>query len=191
MPDNPVEFQPSLSRCRNLLLILARIHHDPRLRGKCDPSDIVQLTLLKAHTNQDQFRGQTEAEYLAWLRTILVNQIAEALRKYGRQRRNVKLERSLHAEMDDSASRVTSWLAANCSSPSQRVEQREQILAVADALAELPEDQRQAIELHHLQARTLAETAAQMGRSRESVAGLIFRGVKQLRERLARPEGGA
>ena len=58
---------------------------DPRLQGRIDPSDLVQQTLLKAHEKQDQFRGKTDAERLAWLRTILANQMADALRKFRRQ----------------------------------------------------------------------------------------------------------
>jgi len=55
---------------------------------------------------------------------------------------------------------------------------------VASALAGLPEAQREAIVLHYLQDRSLAEIAEQIGRSPAAVAGLIQRGIKQLRVRL-------
>ena len=53
----------------------------PRLRAKLDASDIVQQTILHAHERRAQFRGQTEAEWLGWLRAILANVLAAALRK--------------------------------------------------------------------------------------------------------------
>ena len=53
--------------------------------GRIDPSDLVQQTLLKAHEKRDQFRGKTDAERAAWLRAILADQIADALRRFGRQ----------------------------------------------------------------------------------------------------------
>jgi RNA polymerase sigma-70 factor (ECF subfamily) len=180
----------SFERYRNYLLALARMHYDPRLRGKLDPSDVVQSALLQAHANQGQFKGDSGVELLAWLRAILANELAEAVRRYSRQRRNVKLERSLHAAVDDSATRVASWLAADGSSPSHQAVHREQVLALADALAELPADQRRAVELHHLQGHSLAETAEHLGRSREAVAGLLYRGVRFLRQRLTPPAAG-
>jgi RNA polymerase sigma-70 factor (ECF subfamily) len=185
MLDDPAMLERSLERYRNYLLTLARLHCEPSLRGKLDPSDVVQSTLLQAHVNQGQFRGDSGAEFLAWLRAILANELAEAARRYSRKRRDVKLEKSLHNALDDSATRVASWLAAAVSSPSHQAVRREQLLALADALAELPAEQRRAVEVHHLQGHSLSETAEQLGRSREAVAGLLYRGLRQLRQRLA------
>jgi RNA polymerase sigma-70 factor (ECF subfamily) len=48
----------------------------------------------------------------------------------------------------------------------------------------LPDDQRLAVELHHLRDTPVAEIAAHLGRTEASVAGLLRRGLQKLRELL-------
>ncbi len=173
--------QWELERYRNYLRLLARLQLDPRLRGKLDPSDLVQQTLLQAHQMQGQFRGTTEAEQAAWLRQILVRTMANAVRDLGRLKRDVGRERSLEAAIEESSMRLEVWLASEQSSPSLRAEKNEQLLRLAEALEQLPEAQREAVELHHLRGLSLAELAGQLGRSEGAVAGLLHRGIKRLR----------
>jgi RNA polymerase sigma-70 factor (ECF subfamily) len=78
-----------LERCREYLRMLARLQLHPRLHGKLDASDVVQQTLLSAHANRGQFRGRTEAELLGWLRQILANHLAGAVRQFGAALRDV------------------------------------------------------------------------------------------------------
>ncbi len=163
------------------LRLLARLHLDPKLRGKLDASDVVQQTVLRAHERSDQFRGNTEAEWLGWLRAIQANVMAGLLRRYSAGVRNLGRERSLQAGLEESASRLEHWLAVDQTSPSQRVSRHEQAVCLALALAKLPDDQREAVELHHLHGLTVAEVGERMGRTRAAAMGLIFRGLKALR----------
>jgi RNA polymerase sigma-70 factor (ECF subfamily) len=192
MVNPPQEDVPQpLQRYRDYLRLLARMQLDQRLQAKMDASDLVQQTLLQAHAHHDQFRGGTEQEWLAWLRAILANTLAQANRQFATGARDLKRERSLEAALESSAANVDRWLAANGSSPSEQVGHGEQLLRLAAALSQLPTDQQRVIELHHLKGCPIAEVAELMQRSKPAIMGLLFRGLKQLRRHLQEPEGDA
>src|SRR5262245_54303411 len=98
----------SLEEYRDYLRLLAGLQIDPRLRSRLDPSDMVQETLLKAHEKRGQFRGTTAAERAAWLRSILTNTLADAVRKFNRQKGDAT--RSLEAGLEQSSARLRQWL---------------------------------------------------------------------------------
>jgi RNA polymerase sigma-70 factor, ECF subfamily len=186
----PVVTQPfedlgqPLDRYRDYLRILARTQLDPRLQAKLDASDLVQQTLLQAHARRAQYRGRSEQEWLGWLRAILANNLAGAARQFATDARDLGRERSLEAALEQSSVRLEQCLAASTSSPSEQADRAELLLRMAAALAQLPADQQQVVELHHLQGCTVAEVASKMQRSKPAVMGLLFRGLKRLRQLL-------
>jgi RNA polymerase sigma-70 factor (ECF subfamily) len=173
-----------LERYREYLRLLARVQIGPQVQARFDPSDVVQQTLLEAHLQQARVRGRTEAERAAWLRRILAHNLADAFRAEGRARRDVSRQRSLEAALEDSSSRLQGWLAAGQSSPSQQAVRQEQEVRLAEALAALPEAQREALVLQHWHGWSLAQIGERMGRSTAAVAGLLKRGLRQLRLQL-------
>ena len=168
-------------RFRSYLRVLAGMQLDERLRKKLDPSDVVQQTLLQAHRAQGDFRGRTDAEMAAWLRQILARNLAHAVRDFGRGKRNVNREQLLHEAVDASSARLEAWLAAEQSSPSQQAQRNEQVLQLCRALEQLPESQREAVQLHYWQSCTLAEIAERLDRTPAAAAGLLKRGLGKLR----------
>jgi RNA polymerase sigma-70 factor (ECF subfamily) len=187
MTTGPQDANQELERFREYLGLLARLQLGSRLQGKVDLSGVVQQTLLEAHQALGRFRDQSEDRKAAWLRRILANNLRDEVRKLGAAVRDVARERSLEAELEESSSRLEAWLAADQSSPSQQVMRQERLLALADALTQLPPEQRQAVELHHLRGWPLAEVAREMNRSKGAVAALLFRSLKKLRTLLADP----
>ncbi len=169
---------------RAYLRLLARLHLPTRLQSKLDPSDVVQMTLLKAHKNLDQFRGNNDAEMAGWLGKILANVLADALREFEGAKRDVHLERSLQVEVAESSARLEKFLEADTSSPSDKAVRNEEFQRLAESLAQLPDDQQTAVEMHHLLGCSVADIASQMNRTEASVAGLLRRGLKKLRELL-------
>jgi RNA polymerase sigma-70 factor (ECF subfamily) len=163
------------------LRLLAGLHLDPRLRGKLDPSGVVQQTLLEAYQARHQLRGRGESEILAWLRKGLAHNLADEVRRLTAGKRDAAREESLQAALEQSSARLEAWLAAEHSTPSRLAERQEQAVRLAAALARLPEKQRQAVELRHLRGLSLAEVAAEMDTTKAAVVGLLHRGVEKLR----------
>ncbi len=134
-----------LETYREYLRLLARMQLNPKLQRELDPSDIVQKTLLKAHEKEEQFRGKTDGERAAWLRTILAHEIADAMRRFGRRGRD--REQSLEAALGESSARLEAWLASERSTPSQKLIRQERLLEMVEATGQLPEDQRVAAQV--------------------------------------------
>lgn len=168
-----------LEKFRSYLGLLARLDLDSRLEGKVDVSGVVQQTLLEAFQAREV--PTDDDGRVRWLRRILANNLRDEIRKLRTQTRDVERELSLEA----SSLRIDRWLASEQSSPSKVAARQESSLRLADALAQLPDDQRRAIELHHLQGRKLAETAQSLQRSKGAVAQLLFRGLTRVREILS------
>jgi RNA polymerase sigma-70 factor (ECF subfamily) len=172
---------PQAERWRDYLHLLARVQLDPRLGAKLDLSGVVQQTLLEAYRQPPPVPLANAAQEAAWLRRILANNLADELRKLHAGKRDVGRERSLEAALDASSARLDAWLAADQSSPSQNAVRNEQALRLAAALARLPEAQREALVLQHWHGWTLAQIAEHLGRTKAAVAGLLKRGLQQLR----------
>jgi RNA polymerase sigma-70 factor (ECF subfamily) len=164
-----------LDRFREYLTLVANQEVSPRLRGAIDLSGVVQQTLLDAH--QAAAQSRTEAQTAAWLKAILLHNLADEARRQGAQKRDVARAISLET--------VAVAPAADQSSPSQRAVRAEDLARIQRALADMPENQRTAIEMHHLQGRALVEIAQALKTTKPAVAGLLHRGLKALRSRLA------
>jgi RNA polymerase sigma-70 factor (ECF subfamily) len=178
----------ALEGFRPYLLLLARLQLGRRAQGKLEPSDVVQQTLLEAHRKREQFRGSTDAERAGWLRQMLAFNLADALRHLGRDKRDAGRERSLEQELEQSSIRLGSWLAAEQSSPSEHAVRHEEAVRVARSLAGLAEANREAVVLRYYEGLSLDEISTRLGRTPAAVAGLLKRGLKQMRELLREAE---
>src|SRR5712671_2577820 len=123
----------ALEPFRKYLEVLARLHLDARLRGKLDPADVVQQTMLRAYSAIGELRSREPEVLTAWLRRILASTLADAVKHYERDKRDIHLERSLEADLDRSASGFTAWLVAYQTSPSRQFERNEELLRLVDA----------------------------------------------------------
>ena len=173
-----------LEKYREYLCLLGRMQLDEQLAGKVDVSGVVQTTMLDAHLQTATWKSLEEDARAAWLRRVFANNLLDEIRRFRAKLRDVGREQPLDHTMEESASKLNDWLAAQQSSPSQRVIRNEQAVRLAMALGCLTPPQREAIEFHHLKGLPLAEVGQRMNRDKGAVAALIFRGTKRLRDLL-------
>jgi RNA polymerase sigma-70 factor (ECF subfamily) len=177
---------------RNYLQVLARTQMGHQLQAQLSSSDLVQETFLEAYRDFQQFRGQSEAELMSWLRRILLHNLGRVVQRQVQAkkrdvRREVSLERRL-ASLQRSAVGVEGALVSRVSSPSSQAQRRELAAVLCDQLAQLPPDYREVIILRNLEGLAFDEVAQRMKRSSAAVRILWMRALDRLRRLLKRED---
>jgi RNA polymerase sigma-70 factor (ECF subfamily) len=174
-------------RYRHYLRVLAQAQVGRHLRGKCDPSDLVQQTLLEAHRDFQDFAGTHEAELLGWLRRILAHNLFNEARRFAAQLRDAAREVSLEqvqAGVDRSSLALGRALADAAPAPSQIALEREAAVRLADTLAQLPKDYQTVLVLRVFEGLSADEVAERMQRTPGAVRMLQMRALAALRDLL-------
>ncbi|WP_442505838.1 sigma-70 family RNA polymerase sigma factor [Novipirellula sp. SH528] len=173
------------------LTILASTQLDVRLRRRVSPSDIVQETLLAAHRDFANFRGQSQGELLAWLRQILIHSLHHTIARHMRaEKRDIRRDVSIDqvsVGVEESACNLARVLPDNQDSPSAAMQRREGAIEFANQLSELPEHYRDVIVLRILQGLSFDEIAERMDRSSGAVRMLWLRALGSLKTQVEPP----
>jgi len=176
--------------CRSYLEIVARAQVESSLRAKVDASDLVQETLLEAFRDFPRFGGNSEQEWLAWLKRILAHNAADFVRRYrGTAKRQARREVPIRGPQDSTFVHGAAEPPAPCLTPSQEFLQIDEELRVTAALSELPADYQEVIVLRNLQRLPFNEVAERMERSRPAVQMLWMRAIRKLQESLGEGAG--
>lgn len=174
----------SLHRYEPYVAMLARVHARKAYQAKIGHSDVVQTVMMQAVAGADGFRGTTEAELRGWLRKILAHHLCHLDRDLHRDKRDIRREQSMQQKLAKSSMNLEQMLAGQFTSPSSAAIAGERIVRIADAIERLPDAQRHAVRLHHLEGMKLSEVAEAIGKTTGAVAGLLHRGMKTLRDQL-------
>ena len=174
-----------LDRNRDWLRVFAVDCMGPQVRRRIGDSDLVQQTIMSALRAFPAFAGSCPAEFQAWLKQIFDRNVIDTIRVH------VDADcRSVEREARDAT--VLGPLLAEDSfpSPSEKALFGEEAARIATALESMPDDQRTAVRMRYLEERTLDELEQHFGRSRTACAGLVKRGLQNLRKHLRSNENG-
>ena len=164
---------------RPFLLQIANNELDPRLKSKVGSSDVVQQSMLDAGASLTQFVGEAPAAFQAWLRRILLNNLANQNRYYRTDKRNVGREVQLSGT-DSKAAQIDELLADGLSK-SDDLARREELSVVAQILSKMSDDHRLVIQMRNQENRTFAEIGNALGRSTEAARKLWARAIEVLK----------
>ncbi len=173
-----------LEQYRGYLLMLSHRYLSEQLRRRVDPADIVQLTFLEAKRDLNSFRGESPAEFAGWLRGMLKNNVATAVTRHiTTKKRSIRREVNTAPKSpnQDSGAGWLGQLPGSTTSPSGVAIRGEAVLALVEALHQLPESQAEAIRLRYMEGLALADIVERLGKSDTAVAGLLKRGLQKLR----------
>ena len=157
------QYRPILRRIAQEQIPVAR-------EPKCDVSGIVQHTILEAYRGFERFLGRSEGELIRWLKRIHSRNIVDCARR-------LRPEAELPSTMEPADDTVT---------PSQRVARCEQAHKLEELVQSLPEMQREAVRLRHLEGWSVEKIAGHLNRSVTATAGLLKRGLQGLREKMSK-----
>jgi RNA polymerase sigma-70 factor (ECF subfamily) len=172
-----------IAASRGFLWSLALREVPSDLRPKVSASDLVQDSLLEAHRDFSGFDGTHPQEFYAWLKRILLNNLANSQRRYRKLKRELKREVPLVTFTDDDSGRMPD-LPHPDPSPSKLVMSAEREKRVEEALAKLPSNYREVISLRHREHLSFGEIAAKLKRTDVAVRKIWSRAIERLQQEL-------
>jgi RNA polymerase sigma-70 factor (ECF subfamily) len=184
MPGSSDAVNQALEKYRAYLETLTFIQIDPRLRSKFGRSDIIQGTLIEASRSCERVDAMDSEDRKRLLTRMLVNNLRDEIDRWRTGGRNIDREKSLDEAAEESLSRLRGFLAAEESTPSEKLIKQEEALRLLEALSQLDARQREALVLQKYHGWTLAQIAEHLGCTAGVVAGLHARGLKRLRQLL-------
>jgi RNA polymerase sigma-70 factor (ECF subfamily) len=149
--------------------------------------DVLQDTFVEAFRGISQFVPRENGTFDGWLATIAEHQVLATLDRLRARKRRGKRQHAARADQRASSVRdLVELLSDSGKQPSSQAVKDEAVLAVRVAVAGLPQAQQDAVRMHHLDGKSIAETAAELQRPPGAVRGLLQRARKTLRDSLGR-----
>ena len=152
------------------LVAYIRLHAGPWLKERESCADLAQSVCRDVLEDLDHFEYRGEPQFRKWLFQKTLSKIADRYRYYKAGKRDGN-------PVGDSA---LEQAPAAFASPSQIAIQNEDLERLEEAFQYLSEEHRQVITYSRIVGLSHAETAAEMKRSPQAVAALLYRAMARL-----------
>lgn len=172
-----------LDRNRERLRRMVRIRLDTRLRGRLDPSDVIQDAYLDAARRLPEYVRDPAVPFFLWLRKLTAQRLTDVHRQHlGAKMRDATLEVSLHYGVYPQASSISlaAHLLGRYSSPSWEAMRAELQVRVQEALNSMDLIDREVLALRHFEMLTNEEVAQVLGVKKTAASNRYVRALKRL-----------
>lgn len=170
-------------RARLRRMVEARL--DRRVRGRVDPSDVLQDGFADAVAKLSGYLADPRLPLFLWLRLIVGERLSKVHRDHlGAQVRDAAREVSLYRGPMPAASSaaLAAHLLGKETSPTQAVVRAERLLRLQEALNALEPLDREILSLRHFEELTHAEAARVLNIGEAAAAKRYIRALKRLKD---------
>ena len=182
---DPASWEALLRRYRSRLRRMVCFRLDPRLKGRMDPSDVVQDICLEAWRHLGSYVQQPDIPIFLWLRAVAGHKLSDLHRHHlGARMRDARREVSLHegALPGATSAALAAQLLGHLTRPSEAAVRAEMKVRLQTALNVMDPIDREVLALRHFEQLTVSETAQVLG-IKEKAAGMRYvRALRRLKE---------
>jgi RNA polymerase sigma-70 factor (subfamily 1) len=172
-----------MERRRPALLAFIEQRLGAGLRRKLEPQDVLQELAIKALHDLPQ-TDLTGRDPFSWLCHLAGQCIVDGHRHFAAGKRAAAREVPGNVPAGEGSQDFVALLAASLTSPSQAVQRNERQARLQEALAVLPEEQREVLRLRYVEGLATKEIAQKLGKSDVATRVLLTRLVHRLQELL-------
>jgi RNA polymerase sigma-70 factor (ECF subfamily) len=165
---------------------------DPRVRGRVDPSDVLQEAYLEAASRLPEYLRDSRLPFALWLRLVVCERLSKLHRHHlGAQMRSAGREVPLGEDTPDTSSVVLAdALIGGGERPSEAAARAELHGRLQEVLERMDPLDREALALRHFEQLSTAEAAQVLGISEAAASKRYCRALDRLRELLSSAPGG-
>ena len=177
-----------MQKHRPRLKRMVRARMDPRMKGRVDPSDVIQESLLSATQQLPKYLDEQPIPFYPWLRRIAWQKLTHLHQRHlDAQRRSLRKELPRDCWISDqSAVQIAELVTARSASPSSRAQRQESHEQVRGALQQLNEQDREVILLRYLEQLSTKEIAATLDVTTATIRMRHLRALQKLQQLLQR-----